>query len=273
MKKFSRYLVAFDFASGTKYLWAPEQLIGERRFAFRFRRAHDARNAAERYLAAHHHKEYSYSIEQCDEAVSVLAAIKPYYVFLILAEKIGAVGVNRKTIEVRKDVPVSQNWNGAVFIYCTKDEDSFKRIPKEYQPFMRKYLGKVVGRFTVDETSEYHWGWHSKGKNRVADTIGHCIPFDDLAETCLTQEEIDSYGPFGESVYGWHISTLIMFDNLLPLNRLFVRKDKCDNGVCENCQTLKDDVPYEDPYYCMKGFRPITRPPQNWMYFDYVSVG
>ena len=81
---------------------------------------------------------------------SVMISIKPYWVFLIIAKTMGWNISKEKTIEVRKNCPQDDEWNKAVKIYCTKDKKSFNFIPKEYQPFMEKFLGKVIGEFVCD---------------------------------------------------------------------------------------------------------------------------
>lgn len=58
-----------------------------------------------------------------------------------------------KTVEVRKDCPKASDWNKRVHIYCSKNRKSFNRIPKQYQSFMEKFLGKVVGEFVCDSIS------------------------------------------------------------------------------------------------------------------------
>lgn len=61
---------------------------------------------------------------------SVLISIQPYWVFLIIARLMGWDIPQEKTIEVRKDFPKDPAWNKRVHIYCSKNKESFDRIPK-----------------------------------------------------------------------------------------------------------------------------------------------
>lgn len=88
---------------------------------------------------------------------SVLISIQPYWVFLIIAPLIGWNIPQEKTVEVRKNFPKDLDWNKVVHIYCGKNGKSFNRIPKEYQPFMEKFLGKVIGEFVCDRVDKYEW--------------------------------------------------------------------------------------------------------------------
>lgn len=62
---------------------------------------------------------------------SVLIAIQPYYVFLIIARLMGWSLQQEKTVEVRKDYPKASDWNKVTHIYCSKNRKSFNRIPKD----------------------------------------------------------------------------------------------------------------------------------------------
>ena len=81
---------------------------------------------------------------------SVLKSIQPYYVYLIIARLMGWDIPQEKTIEVRKDFPKDSAWNKKTLIYCSKNRKSFNRIPKEYQPLMARFLGKVIGQFVCN---------------------------------------------------------------------------------------------------------------------------
>jgi len=76
---------------------------------------------------------------------SVLIAIQPYYVFLIIARLMGWDIPQEKTIEVRKNYPRDATLNKRVHIYCSRNRRSFNRIPKQYQPLVEKFLGRVIG--------------------------------------------------------------------------------------------------------------------------------
>lgn len=192
---------------------------------------------------------------------SVLISIQPYWVFLIIARLMGWDIPQEKTIEVRKDFPKDRKWNKTAHIYCSKDKKSFNRIPKQYQPLMAKFLGKVLGKFVCD---------------RVYDiTAIDALPFGgalDYAfefafeETCLTAGELDCY-LYGNDGYGWHISDLKIYDKpkelwefKYPCPVKFANYD-CSWGFEECKYKVPDRVPYE----CDAG---LTRPPQSWCYIE-----
>lgn len=85
---------------------------------------------------------------------AVMISIQSYYVFLIIARLMGWDIPQHKKVEVRKDFPKDKYWNKIAHIYCSKSKKSFNRIPKEYQPLMRPFLGKVIGNFTCEYIDE-----------------------------------------------------------------------------------------------------------------------
>ena len=82
---------------------------------------------------------------------SVLISIQPYWVFLIIARVMGWNIPQEKTVEVRKDFPKASDWNKVAHIYCSKNKESFSRIPKEYKPLIEKFFGCVIGEFVCDK--------------------------------------------------------------------------------------------------------------------------
>lgn len=164
---------------------------------------------------------------------SVLISIQPYWVFLIIAKTMGWNIDKEKTVEVRKNHPKDENWDKVAKIYCSKDKKSFAKIPKEYQPFMEQFLGKVIGEFVCENIA--------KGTSQLG--------------SCLTMREISEYAN-GKEVYGWHISNLVIYDKPKPLSVFLRCSYPWDCGVCD----------YWDSVYftCDK---PI-RPPQSWCYVE-----
>lgn len=134
---------------------------------------------------------------------SVLTSIQPYYVFLIIARKMRWDIPQEKRIEVRKNCPKDSEWNKVVHIYCGRNRESFNRIPAQYQPFMEKLLGKVVGEFVCGRIDEYGYYYD--------DGVGVDIDDDSILETGLDREEINIYSK-GKKLYGWHISDLKIYD-------------------------------------------------------------
>ena len=198
---------------------------------------------------------------------AVLMSIKPYWVFLIISKAMGWSIGEEKTIEVRKSYPKDANWDKVVKIYCSKDKKSFAKIPKEYQPLMQQFLGKVIGEFVCDEIDTYD-----------DDTI-HAFSTEDyskwndfdLYNSCIHPEDLEHYAN-DDWLYGWHISDLVIYDKPKELSE-FIRicpewikgkiTDRCLE--CEHLYTSPIDQFLECDY---EGEVPITKPPQSWCYVE-----
>lgn len=174
---------------------------------------------------------------------AVMLSIQPYYVFLIIARLMGWNIPQEKTVEVRKDYPKASDWNKRVHIYCSKNKKSFNRIPKEYQPLMKKFLGMVIGEFVCDGIVQLFEN------------------FEDVKRSCLSWEEIQAYAK-GKPVYGWHISDLKIYDTPKGLGE-FNRFIECENRPCFLCKYSSRDC--NGILDCDKR---ITRPFQSWGYVD-----
>lgn len=192
---------------------------------------------------------------------SVLIAIKPYWVFLIIAKTMGWDYSQEKTIEIRKTFPKDEDWDKTVNIYCTKDKASFKQIPKEYQPLMEKFLGKVVGEFVCNEITE-----HTPDINHYM----YYVDDDTLKNACLTADKSWQYGK-GRPLHAWHISDLKVHDKPKELSNFYNKH--CNyfyNGCCcctEFCQW--QECLQEGAMLCVKS---LTRAPQSWCYVEGVAV-
>lgn len=182
---------------------------------------------------------------------SVMISIKPYWVFLIIANTMGWNINKEKTVEVRKTFPQDNEWNKIGKIYCTKDKQSFNCIPKEYQPFMKKFLGKVIGEFVCDNIFSMSITY-SDPNNRMSAR--------EFSFTCLTYKQIIDYLGNGKRGYGWHISDLVLYDKPKALSEF---AKPCNYNCFAPC-----------PYYRGKEYdceKPvITRPPQSWCYVEGV---
>ena len=193
---------------------------------------------------------------------SVLRSIKPYYLYLIIT--------GRKTIEVGKNFPASNDWDRKVELYCSKDKKSFKRIPEADREWMRKYLGKVACRFICDKIyiikrccSGYMVDNDIALTNRIAKES--CLQFDDMRAYLKNRDG-----------YGWHISDLKIYDKPKELGVFFVE------GECENfdfrrfCSNFHQGRGWLDGSTCDEdgcitfGIKPIRRPPQSWQYMETV---
>lgn len=186
---------------------------------------------------------------------AVMISIQPYYVFLIIARLMGWNIPRDKKVEVRKDFPKDKYWNKKAHIYCSKSKKSFNRIPKEYQPLMRPFLGKVIGEFYCFNIETYDYDYCD----------GVDIDDDTLLETMLDREEINIYAK-GKNLYGWQISDLKIYDKPKELSE-FKDIHTCFFGKTHNCYIEK--VCKNCNYDCVnRQFICLTRPPQSWCYVE-----
>lgn len=187
---------------------------------------------------------------------SVLISIQPFWVFLIIACKMGWAIDKEKTIEVRKSFPKDQDWNRNVEIYCSKDKESFGKIPKEYQPLMAKFLGKVIGEFVCDRIDDF-----SRWEYDYCSLLRHINLF---AGTNGDYKFIDYYLKGRKNGYGWHITDLKIYDKPKELSEF--RKNCHGIGLCVTCD--------KNVYYggnCDGGM--VERPPQSWCYVEELQNG
>ena len=181
---------------------------------------------------------------------SILMSIKPEWTAKILN--------GEKTVEIRKTAP--KEWvdylNGKtkdkpepmiVDIYCTKG-DYIGRISK-------KYVGKVVARFTLNEVEEIIcrpiWGeWESYTK-----TLG----YSEISKaSCLGNGEIVRYLK-GNKGYAWHISDLGIYSEPKELNEFYsTRLDKDVTELFDNSMQLSNG----------KWVKRLDKAPQSWCYVE-----
>lgn len=195
---------------------------------------------------------------------SVLISIQPYWVFLIIARLMGWSLQQEKTVEVRKNFPKDLDWNKVAHIYCSKNRKSFNRIPKEYQPFMEKLLGCVIGEFVCARISQLN-SYCLDGEDRLKDN------------TCLDDAELMDYvGYLDKTFYLWHISDLKIYDTpkeLWEFSRFGFKRMGYSDCICANeaCKYREKQNNYFDPPLCIyrengQSNCQLNRPPQSWCY-------
>lgn len=184
---------------------------------------------------------------------SVLIAIQPYWVFLIIARAMGWDIPQHKTVEARKDFPKDPAWNKVTHIYCSKNRKSFKRIPKQHQPLMEKFLGKVVGEFVCNKVKEF-----TPCAVRLCG-LDYNICVSDFFATCLTDKELNEYGK-DKPLYGWHITDLKIYDKPKELGEFTVMR-KCTS--CKDSGYESGACAYDEN--CMIPV-PIEKAPQSWQF-------
>lgn len=187
---------------------------------------------------------------------SVLTSIQPYFIFLIIAHKMGWNIPQEKTVEVRKNRPTDSSWDRTTKIYCSQKMESFNRIPAQYQPFMLKLRGKVIGEFvcdSIDTIAIYYEQIYA---------VEH-FQKGILQQSCLTLEEVKTYLGSENMGYAWHISNLKIYDKpkkLGDFSRVCPGNYKCD--TCK-CRERKCYVEHQRQYDA-----PLKRPPLSWQYIE-----
>lgn len=191
---------------------------------------------------------------------SILISIQPYYVFLIIAKAMGWSIDKEKTIELRTTRPRDKNWNSWVEMYCSKNKKSFNKIPKEYQPVMQRFLGKVIGKWFCHKIDSYVA--HEDNKDYWDLSVEE---WEYLKQkSCLTIPQILDYSENSDNLYGWHISDLVIYDKPKELNEFYTRcnipENKCK--LCDNC------FDREDSYGRHYAVKQLKRPFQSWGYIE-----
>lgn len=205
-----------------------------------------------------------------------MQSIKPFHC--------GNIAVERKGYEVRKTKPnILTPFKS--YVYCTKDRDLFYRnrynrefivdgskFCKDAEVFLKQnghtvFNGKVIGEYICDEIQE--WLFDNE-------TNSYDISDDDLALTCLTQEQLWEYGK-GKTLYGYHITNLKIYDEPKELSDFYTICNKDDLDQCGDCKYIEEygaSFPCEDGggWWCsVDNKKPLTRPPQSWLYCEEVS--
>ena len=164
---------------------------------------------------------------------SVLISIQPKWCDLIASGK--------KTIEVRKTRP-SIDTPFKCYIYETKG------LYKGSGGCLFNGRGKVIGEFACDDIKMSFVGYDEKG----------CPSYWDILDgSCLTPNELVCYGEW-KTLYGWHISDLVIYDKPKELSEFYRHDTTYDNTF---------GWAFED----RAKKTPITRPPQSWCYIEHTD--
>lgn len=223
---------------------------------------------------------------------SIMQSIKPF--------NCGNIAVGIKGYEVRKTKPnISTPFKS--YIYCTQPRGYFNVSAalrtasdylymlengttkfgdglEDYDKRVKVLNGKVFCEYICDEIQE--WVFDNE-------TNSYDISDDDLALTCLTQEQLWEYGK-GKTLYGYHITNLKIYDEPKELSE-FEIIDKEFLKECPYRIRVYNNPNYTNGallkvfYVCNNGFKPsfcrgqcggatkpLTRPPQSWCYVEEV---
>lgn len=178
--------------------------------------------------------------------MSVMISIKPKWCELIAS--------GRKTIEVRKTRPKLET-PFKCYIYCTSVKglnlQDYVNVHRATNGAVDDWSDKVIGEFTCDETLQFNHDDYNPPDYDISD--------DDLNRTCLLQEDLYRYAS-GKTLYGWHISELVIYDVPRELSEFLRINRECwyaDLGLA------KRDCPECKNAECF-----VSRPPQSWCYVE-----
>lgn len=181
----------------------------------------------------------------------------------------------RQTVLVRKTRPKIETPFKS-YIYESKGKTKYWSQPMPI-PYTEG-RGKVIGSFVCDRIEEFHeWQLSPSGKfqeyeQRDLDRFlkESCISFEDV---CEYRRNMPYYKPF----YGWHISDLKIYDKPKELGELYTKCDKTGDEMCGDCLYLRvmlNSYPCDDSVDTWCGVdnkKPISRPPQSWVYCEPIE--
>lgn len=180
----------------------------------------------------------------------------------------GLIASGKKTVEGRKTYPKLPT-PFKCYIYCTQDKRlSFWRSrtyayadDRSHNMFDIRGNGKVIGEFVCDNV-EVLFDTNGNPENYMTDILPGI-----LQKTVLSCDEFGAYvgsRSIKNSIYGWHISDLKIYDKPKELGS-FWKAGKCPYAAESGCT-------YE--YFCFRAGKAqrcgetLTRPPQSWCYVE-----
>lgn len=182
-----------------------------------------------------------------------------------------------KTIEVRKTHP-KVKIPFKCYIYCTNTkpylvwgdvfrgdwETEFTAISgynrKSAEEIWDVFNGNIIGEFVCEGIEEYHADEMLFGEYDIDDDSARTIG--------LTGEELWAYGQ-GKTLYGWHISDLVIYDKPKELGEFYkvCPSYGADFGICWECENAVG----EECTCGVNGQIAMTQPPQSWCYVEEVQ--
>lgn len=202
-------------------------------------------------------------------------SIQPYWGFLIIAKKRGwdleKYGLHEKTVEMRKRIPTSPDWDKKMALYFSKNKKSLSRIPEEYRGEVAKLCGKVVCEFVCDKIDHYkpfyRYNFNEIGLPSSSEQT-YFVFEDDLKKTCLTFSEFKQYG-HGAPLHGLHISDLKIYDKPKGVSEFWrpcpFKTEDQDND-CIQCDAAADS---DTGIVCTNR---VWKAPQSWCYVEERGV-
>ncbi len=208
---------------------------------------------------------------------SILRAIKPYWLYLII--------IGKKTVEVAKSAPTDEGFDGLVYLYCTHDITSFKRIPEEARGWMSEFIGKVACVFECGNVTCIGASVDAFGEKHLQN-----VAFIQ-SRTCLSDSALFEYLYRGEGKnnegYAWSITNLFVYDGA-PLEVsafhkpcVHIEGKSCrfggTVGACEHSKIVFERFGERGEHHRLVSDRFCDRvlkhAPQSWQYVASMRVG
>lgn len=166
--------------------------------------------------------------------------------------------IYEKRIEVRKTAPKEVPFKA--YIYCTNQKingeillTNDKKVEGRNRGFRDNgdipLAGKVIGEFVCDKV----YSIKNQGSRFSVADEEQSVTNEIARQSCLDYYDMVSYlgNKYG---YAWNISDLQIYDKPKELSEF--------KTGCKGC---KERDTYHCKFYCY-GERPLTRPPQSWMF-------
>lgn len=202
---------------------------------------------------------------------AVMLSIRPKWV-----EKIAS---GEKTIEVRKTRP-KLDTPFKCYIYCTLPKYPHEDFIATDYPKPQFYGGgKVIGEFTCDRI-------YGIGKRGIPENFDYCylslnewgnddieVEIRAISASCVSKEELNTYGSKAPFLYGWHITDLKIYNTPKELSEFSpVCRYKNDDKSCPSrrvaCPYQKYDYNPDGSINLVECGRTLERPPQSWCYVE-----
>ena len=191
-------------------------------------------------------------------------------------EECNSILCGLQTMLVRKNRPKIET-PFKCYIYCTALKDK-KRYTDEFDVCAGKWIGnsRVIGEFVCDRITCCQAYYGDRGEKHLTNLFGV-----DTSKTCLSLNEIFDYiiGKDKKDATGWlwHISDLKIYDKPKELGELYTKCDKTGDEMCGDCLYLRvmlNSYPCDDSVDTWCGVdnkKPISRPPQSWVYCEPIE--
>lgn len=203
---------------------------------------------------------------------SVITSVSPQECELIAS--------GRQTMLVQKTRPkIETPFKCYIYMTATKERCKFWEYITAYQNSKGEVLNgsqKVIGEFVCDRITCCQAYYGDRGEKHLTNLFGV-----DTSKICLSELEIFDYiiGKDKKDGIGWlwHISDLKIYDKPKELGEFYTKCEKTGDCECEDCLYLRvmlSSYPCDDDVYTWCGVdnkKPISRPPQSWVYCDPIE--